>query len=275
MRRWRVAGCLASASLLLVVRDAAAYRPFNGTDADVAKAWTLEVELGPLQYLRQGRKNVLEAPDLVLNLGLIERLELVIDGQNDVAVGPLQPGTPRVSLVGDDLLLKYVFRDGTLQEKNGVSLGAEGGVLTPELHGTPAFGASLDVIASYRWSSGTVHWNEWLEYTREHHADLFNGVIVEGPHEWTVRPVMEAFYDKDFAADHSFSVLVGAIWTLPPSLSFDLGLRGARAADETIGEVRVGLTWSLPFGPLRSTPVVGRRVDGEAVSVATARRWLP
>jgi hypothetical protein len=247
MGRFRLAGFLACASLLLVARDAAAYRPFNGTDADVAQAWTLEVELGPLQYLRQGHQSVLEAPDLVLSFGLIERIELVIDAQNDVAVGPLQPGTPRVSLVGDDLLLKYVFREGTLQEKNGVSLGAEGGVLTPEVHGTRTFGASLDVIASYRWSWGTVHWNEWFEYTREHHADLFNGVIVEGPHEWTVRPVMEAFYDRDFAADQSFSVLVGAIWTAAHSLSFDLGVRGARAADETMGEVRVGLTWSLPL----------------------------
>lgn len=261
MRRRRVAGLLVSASLLVLERDALAYRPFDGTDADVADAWTLEVELGPLQYLRQGRQNVLEAPDLVLNFGLIERLELVIDAQNDVAVGPLQPGTPRVGLIGDDLLLKYVFREGTLQEKDGVSLGAEGGVLTPELQGTPAFGASLDVIASYRWSSGTVHWNEWFEYTREHHADLFNGVIVEGPHEWTVRPVMEAVYDKDFAADHSFSVLVGAIWTVQRSLSFDLGLRGARAADETIGEVRLGLTWSLPF--FARSPA-SPRADGHA-----------
>jgi hypothetical protein len=262
-RRRRVAGLLAGASLLVVERDARAYRPFDGTDADVADAWTLEVELGPLQYLRQGRQNVLEAPDLVLNFGLVERLELVIDGENDVAVGPLQPGTPRVSLVGDDLLLKYLFREGTLQEKDGVSVGAEGGVLTPEVHGTPAFGASLDVIASYRWSWGTMHWNEWFEYTRDHHADLFNGVIVEGPHAWTVRPVMESFYDKDFAGDQSFSVLAGAIWTVQRSLSFDVGLRGAREADQTLGEVRLGLTWSLPF--FARSPA-SPRTDGRAMA---------
>ena len=34
--------------------------------------------------------------------------------------------------------------------------------------------------------------------TREHHGDVFLGAIVEGPGKWTVRPVGEVFYEKEF-----------------------------------------------------------------------------
>jgi hypothetical protein len=253
--RLRSAALLAAGLLLLPAR-AEAYRPFDGTDADVAELGVFELELGPVQYYRLGSQNYLVAPALVLNLGIFERTELVIDAENFVALGPLDPDVSRVSLLGDDVLVKHVFREGTLQGKTGISLAAEGGVLTPEVNGGAGFGASLDVIASYQWSWGTVHWNEWFEYTREHNPDLFSGVILEGPHDWTVRPVAELFYDKDFATvtersvtsvDQTASALVGAIWTVSDSLAFDVGLRGARQGGDNAIEVRLGLTWAIPL----------------------------
>jgi hypothetical protein len=62
MRRGRVAWLLASASLLLVERDARAYRPCDGTDADVAEYGHFELELGPTHYYREGDRNFLIAP---------------------------------------------------------------------------------------------------------------------------------------------------------------------------------------------------------------------
>src|SRR5262249_28221040 len=156
----------ATAVLSFAVR-AEAYRPFDGTDADVAEPRVFELELGPVQYYRQADRNYLVTPALVLNLGIFENTALVVDAQQWVAPGSLEPGIERVSLLDDDVLLKHVFREGTIQDKTGVSIAAEGGVLTPEIHGAAGFGASLDVIFSYRWSWGTVHYNEWFEYTRE------------------------------------------------------------------------------------------------------------
>jgi hypothetical protein len=153
----------------------------------------------------------------------------------------------RVSLRGDDVLMKHVFREGTLQGQTGISVAAEGGVLTPEVNGSPGVGASLDVIASYQWSWGTVHWNEWVEFTREHHMDLFSGVILEGPHDWAVRPVAEFFYDRDFLVDQTASALVGVIWTVGESLAFDAAVRGAREGSDYAFEARLGLTWAIPF----------------------------
>jgi hypothetical protein len=233
--------------VLLVPVRASAYRPFDGTDADVAELGVFELELGPLNYYRQGRQNFLIVPDLVLNFGVSEGTELVIDADDYVALGALQPGVARESVLGDDVLVKHVFRAGALQGHRGISLAAEGGLLTPEFHGSAGFGASLDVIGSYRWAWGTIHWNEWFEYTREHHADLFTGVIVEGPRDWAVRPVTEVFYDQDFDGAATESVLVGAIWTVRDSLSLDAGLRGAWIGVTYAAEARLGLTWAVPI----------------------------
>jgi hypothetical protein len=132
------------AAFAFVPSRAEAYRPFDGTDADVAEAGVFELELGPVQYLRLGRRNYLIAPDLVLNLGIFEGTELVVDADEFVALGPVDSDVSRVSLLGDDVLVKHVFRDGTLQRKTGVSVAAEGGLLTPEVNGSAGFGASLE-----------------------------------------------------------------------------------------------------------------------------------
>ena len=240
--------------VLAHARTAAAYRPFDGTDADTAELGEFELELGPVHYYRQGSQNFLIAPALVLNFGIFENTELVIDANNYVALGGLLPGTSRDSFLGDDVLVKHTFREGALQGKTGVSIAAEGGVLTPEINGVTNVGASLDVITSYRWGCGTLHWNEWFEFTRDHHADLFTGVIAEGPHEWTVRPVAELFYDQDFTGPSTESLLLGAIWHVRDAFDLDVGVRGARVgevgptgavAQVNALEVRLGLTWAI------------------------------
>jgi hypothetical protein len=230
-----------------LARRAEAYRPFDGTDADTAELGSFELEMGPAHFYAQGSRNYLIAPATVLNFGILPNTELVIDMKDFVALGAVPTGDPRVQLLDTDVLLKHVFRKGILQGKRGLSIAAEGGPLTPEINGTNAFGASLDVIVSYRWDWGTVHFNEQGQYTREHTGDLWSGVIVEGPHDWVVRPVTELYYERDFTIDQTESILVGAIWTLKESFVLDLGVRGARVGAESAGEIRLGFTWALPM----------------------------
>jgi hypothetical protein len=240
-----VAAWVGAASLLLA-GPADAYRPFDGTDADVADLRDFELELGPTNYYRLGSQNFLISPALVLNFGIFEDTEIVVNADQYVALGRLAMGVHRVSVLEDDVLVKHVFRKGSLQGESGPSLAAEGGLLMPELDGSQGVGGSLDVITSYRWSCGALHWNEEFEVTREKHADLFTGVIVEGPLDWTVRPVAEVYYDDDFAADSTASALIGAIWTLRASFSLDAAVRGARVGGQDAAEVRLGLTWTIP-----------------------------
>src|SRR6516225_7347133 len=128
----RAAGAVAAlaAALTSWCGEAVAYRPFDGTDAAVAETGEIEVELGPVEYLRAGGERGLLAPDLGINYQ----------------------------------------------------------------HGT---GAVLNGIVSHRWDWGTVHLNAQIELTRQQHADYFLDPIVEGPHDWPVRPVAEFFYESD------------------------------------------------------------------------------
>ena len=95
---------------------AEAYRPFDGTDATVAETGDIEIELGPVEYRREGAERTLLAPDVKINYGFTPGWEASLEGE--VAHG-LTTGLPGVSLVEGEALLKGVLREGSLQEKRG------------------------------------------------------------------------------------------------------------------------------------------------------------
>jgi hypothetical protein len=222
-----------------------AYRPFDGTDADVASPGDFELELGPVQYYSVAGQKNLAVPTTVLNFGLGADTELVVDFRNIVTLG--DTNAAREHLLDTDVLVKHVFREGTVQGKNGLSIAAEGGPLTPEINGVGRFGASLDVITSYEWRFLAAHWNEQIQYTRDRHANLFTGLILVGPGEWPVRPVTEIFYARSFGAAETWSALEGAIWSVGDSLALDAGLREALTGGALLREVRLGFTWTTPM----------------------------
>jgi hypothetical protein len=235
-----------AALLLLHAGLAFAYRPFDSTDADVAKAGEVEIELGPVQWLRQGGKRFLQAPAVVANLGLSHEHELVIEGRHEIAIGR-EPGEPRSALVDNGAFIKQVLRRGVLQDEPGVSVATEYGLLLPEVHGSHGTGLSLAGIVSQRWEAATIHLNAVLARTREHEPDLFLGTIVEGPIAWRVRPVGEVFTERPRDGPRTDSLLVGAIWRVRDGLSFDAGVRSARVGDEALHELRLGLTWAFSY----------------------------
>ena len=223
-----------------------AYRPFDSTDADVARAGELEIELGPLQWVRQGDKRFLQAPATVANFGLSHEHELVIEGRHEIALDR-DPGEPRSALVDDGVFIKQVLRRGVLQDEPGVSIATEYGLLLPEVNGSNGTGFSLAGIVSQRWQAATIHLNAALARTREHEPDLFLGTILEGPYTWAVRPVAEVFTERPRDGPRTDSVLVGAIWRVRDGLSFDAGVRSARVGDEAVHELRLGLTWAFSY----------------------------
>jgi hypothetical protein len=234
-------------SIATVSADALAYRPFDGTDADVAELGDFELELGPVHWYSQADQHYLIAPATVLNLGVLPRVELVCDFQNFVGID-VPPGQPRDQLLDTDIFAKIVLVPGVLQEKGSwPSVAAEMGPLLPNVNGTESFGASTDVIVSERWEGFTMHVNSWFQLTRgDLHLDWFEGVILEGPFEAPVRPVSELFVEHEFVAGvTTWSALVGGIWKAGPDVDLDVGLREARVGDERATEVRLGLTWRL------------------------------
>jgi hypothetical protein len=234
---------------------AQAYRPFDGTDAAVAETGEMEIELGPVEYLRNGADRTLLAPDLRINYGFTPGWEASLEG--DAAHG-VTVGVPGASLIEAEALLKAVLREGSLQEKPGPSIATEFGLLLPGVNDEPGTGAILDGIASQRWDWGTVHLNAQIALTREQHADYFLDTIIEGPHDWVVRPVSEIFYERDVGLFRTRSALIGAIWQVQDNIAVDFGLRGARVNDHTMGEIRAGVTFA--FGVTKGPDILSRFV---------------
>ena len=108
-----------AASLLATLTCAApalAYRPFDGTDADVAAHHEFELEVGPVGYEREGNDRFLVAPALVINYGLAPRFEAVLEGRQQRAFEHLRDSqTEDIALS-----LKSLLREGSLQGASGV-----------------------------------------------------------------------------------------------------------------------------------------------------------
>jgi len=223
-----------------------AYRPFDGTDAAVAKQGEMEIELQPAGVIREGSQTTLIAPATRFNYGLTDEWEAVVEGQLET---PLSPSGPTI-LAEPAAFLKGVLRQGSLQDKAGISIATEFGVLLPDSSGDSGVGASIAGIASQRWDWGAIHLNAATAVTRDHHGDLFLGTIFEGPSKWKVRPVAEVFYEEEFGKSHIVSGLLGAIWQVRDDLAFDVGLRHAVTNGHSVNEIRAGLTFAFPLKQL-------------------------
>jgi len=242
MSMWLVA--LAALASVLVSGPALALRPYDSTDADVAKQGEFELELGPVGRRREGSKGIAVAPAVVGNFGLEGDRELVIQGQREVALDR-DPGEPRSAIVDNGVFIKQVLRQGTLQHASGPSVATEYGLLLPSVNGEKGTGLSVAGILSQRTGQISVHLNAALAWTREHEPDLFLGAIFEGPYSWAVRPVAEVFGEQASGGARTTSGLVGAIWRAREDLSFDVGIRRAHDGNETVRELRLGLTWTI------------------------------
>jgi hypothetical protein len=240
----------ATAIVALVVgwaAPAAAYRPFDGTDAAVAAVGEVEIELQPAGALHAGSSTTLAGPNAVYNYGFAERWELVLQGEAQAfpeAAGP--------SNVPNGAFLKYVIQPGVLQDKSGASVATEFGALLPEVDGQ-GVGLSWSGIVSQRWEWGTVHLNLEANLTPDQHGEVLLDAIIEGPIKWTVRPVLEVYSDSVLNQSQTFSALVGAIWQVRENLAVDVGLRYALVDGRPVSEVRAGVTFGFPLNLGRST----------------------
>lgn len=239
-------GLVTASALLLCSSTALAYRPFDGTDAAVAEPGEAEIELQPAGASRSEGQTTLIAPAVVFNYGLPHDWEAVFESELQSPVSPAGPST----LSESGVFLKHVVRPGALQDQAGPSIATEFGVLLPDSTGDSGFGASIAGIVSQRWDWGTTHFNVAAELTRDQKADLFTGLIIEGPSKWVVRPVAELFYEEEFGQTRTYSALVGAIWQVNDKLSFDVGFRHAITNGARVEEIRAGLTIGFPPQPL-------------------------
>ncbi len=242
LRRGRHAaiGVVVGMLVLLAASPAAAYRPFDGTDAAVADFGEVEIEFQPIGAIRAGQTKPVS--DAILNFGFAERWELVLQTTPQAlpdGIGPIS--------VANAAFLKYVVQPGVLQDKPGPSVATEFGPLLPASGGGSGVGFGLTGIVSQRWDWGTVHLNAASNLTPDQHGELFFDAIIEGPNKWKVRPVFEIYSDSVLTQSQTFSGLVGAIWQVNDKLSFDAAVRYASVDGRPVSELRLGMTFGFPL----------------------------
>jgi hypothetical protein len=236
-------------ALLAMSNPVFAYRPFDCTDADVAAPGEIELEIEPLGYLHTTEGNFLIVPDAVVNYGLRDGWEFVIEGRHRRATSS-ESDEARSRIEDTGAFLKTVLREGALQDAPGASVAIEFGALLPAVHDESGVGASALIVTSYRWPMVTAHFNAEVALSRSGDVELFGGVILEGHTSGVLRPVMELFVEGEAGQSSTTrSLLLGAIWEARKTLSLDIGARLARVEHDTEYELRAGLTWAFDAEP--------------------------
>jgi hypothetical protein len=256
--------CLSGAS------TARAYRPFDGTDADVAELGEFELELGPAQLLHEDGRNFLISPT-VLNLGILPRTELVVDLMGSAPLRPLPAsfgvrGEPRYAIRDTDVFLKFLLRKGSLQEETGLSVAFEGGALIPEIYGEQGYGASGNLIISQQWGWFVVHLNNELEFARSTGDPVWaNNLINEFRISESFRPVTELTWERDIKARvNAFAGLVGFIWSVAEDFDIDGAAVVVTSEGQQAIEGRLGLTWAFAiYEPQKVSPAEEEKNGGE------------
>ena len=81
---------------------------------------------------------------------------------------------PRDQLLDTQLTAKVMLREGCLQERPGVSIATEDGVLLPNVNGDVSVGGTAAGILSQCFSNNLiVHYNAQVQLNLEHAIELF------------------------------------------------------------------------------------------------------
>jgi hypothetical protein len=139
--QWSVAATIIALCVVGWAPPAAAYRPFDGTDAAVADVGEVEIELQPAGLFRENSQTTLIAPFVVYNHGFAERWELVVQGQTETPLTTTGPTSLNNAGV-------FLNKPGVLQDKSGPSIATEFGPLLPGINAEQGVGFSWAGIMS-------------------------------------------------------------------------------------------------------------------------------
>ena len=239
--RFAVLFIAALAGGLLIPAPARAYRPFDGTDAGVASTRRLEVEFGPLGYVRTGSERLLVSPALNLTYGAGSGFEFGVEATRLMLMSPDADGAEQ-KIDDVELTAKKVLKNGSVQDKEGVSAALEGMLLLPTTDERKT-GAGVQLSVSRSWEDLALHLNGQASRNRAGDNGRFASLIAEGPGWWGVRPVGELSWKREGDAPIFRAVLLGVIWQTRNGLAMDFAIRTGYA-DEHEVELRSGVTWN-------------------------------
>ena len=251
---WKSA-LITALSITLIVGSAHAYRPFDLTDAEVAKRHNFEIELGPAEFVSVDADHSLRLPNLSINYGLATGRELTLEGANSFALQST-PGEPRAQREDLEMSMKQVLRRGSLQDAPGPSLAIEGALLVPN-RDQQHLGGSANFILSSQSKLGASHFD--LEGGRlpEGRNACSAGVIFEASDRFGLAPGIELKIEGVDGGAPEHSAILGLIYVPGEQAEYDVALRFAHSGDQEIFEIRCGFTFQFSVHRLAEVAAAG------------------
>jgi len=234
--------CLLTAGIFSPAR-CWAYRPFISTDAAVADPKEVEIELGYFTLEREKDENAFIIPRVVLNYGLFKNWEAVAE------FAIRRAPDADVDVIDPAISLKGVVKEGVLQDKEGLGIAVEAGLLLPSTEtGERKFGFEAIGILSDKFGPFTFHLNGGIGVERST-GDVVGiwGLIGELPVAKGVRLVGEVNGEKPRREDQRNSGLLGVIWQPWSSKNvwLDAGIRRGFTSSVPDWQFTFGITFAF------------------------------
>ncbi|MDQ3035316.1 MAG: hypothetical protein M3Y87_23125 [Myxococcota bacterium] len=242
---------IAACAVGLLPARAQAYL-MDANDARTLDPGALEMEVQPLGYFHvlteDGDEHSLVAPSLMLYLGIDRGVDLIFLTRGFFLVDEV-PDATRYRTWESTIALRVQLVPGRYSTDgiDGPSLVLQAGVMLPNVSGQGEHpGAQLGLLLGQQWDAGTLHANVFATYTTWNSFDLFVAVAMEGPPDWSVRPLVEVWYDHDTFYGELLSGLVGLYVDANEHLTLELGGRIGAWDGYTELEARLSMWCSLP-----------------------------
>ncbi len=224
--------------LLFSPKHAQAYL-IDANDATTVDPGAVELELQLVgMFFEQGDDGYAVLPSIMGYVGIAKPLDLIFLGR-----GYLSVTGGGFSFADTQLLLRYQLREGSYDgEDAGPSLVLQGGALLPTFNDVEGIGASLALLLSHSFDSGTIHANAQVDYRHGGNFAFFGTFVFEGPPSWNARPCIEVFVDVEQNSGTEVSGLLGVTADISERAAVMTGVRVARGVDANlISEGRLSL----------------------------------
>jgi len=186
------------AGQLLRSGPALAFSPYRSTDADTTDPYTMELQVGLIEVERKGRENKYVSPELRINFGLPNKVELI----SEFAY------VPEEDEFGDGAVgIKWVPVFGIL------SIGIETLLLVPVRPGDDGAGIESQLLATWRNNNVRIHVNAGGFHdarTSPEEDGWRASILTEVPRD-RVRPGVELFAIQESGKDVDLQLGMGII----------------------------------------------------------------